>query len=129
MRAGARLGEEAKGRLKALNSELAELSTRFSQNVLHEVNDCAVVVERSEDLRGLSDAEVDNARRAADERVLEARYVIPLQNTSGQPVLASLEDRELRRRVLETSLGRGSRGGSWGLPSEGGSSVGRAAAR
>ncbi len=113
VRAGARLEEDAKAHLKALNAELAELSTRFSQNVLHEVNDCAVVVDRAEELRGLSDAEIDHARRAADDRGLQGQYVIPLQNTSGQPVLASMEDRELRRRVLETSLARGSRGGSW----------------
>lgn len=113
VRAGARLGEEAKARLKALNAELAELSTRFSQNVLHEVNDSAVVVDSPEVLRGLSDGEMDNARRAAEERGLEGCYVLPLQNTSGQPVLSSLEDRALRRRVLEASLARGSRAGSW----------------
>lgn len=113
VRAGARLDEEAKAHLKALNAELAELSTRFSQNVLHEVNDCAVVVDDAERLRGLSEAEVATARRTAHERGLDGKYVLPLQNTSGQPVLASLEDRELRRSILETSLARGSRGGQW----------------
>jgi peptidyl-dipeptidase Dcp len=113
VRAGAKLDEEAKERLKALNAELAELSTRFSQNVLHEVNDSVVVVDDPELLRGMPEAEVDNARRAAEERGLGGKHVIPLQNTSGQPVLAFLEDRALRRRVLEASLNRGSRGASW----------------
>lgn len=113
VRAGARLDEDAKAHLKALNAELAELSTRFSQNVLHEVNESAVVVDGPEALRGLSPADLDSARRAAEERGLEGQLVVPLQNTSGQPVLASLEDRALRQRVLEASLARGSRQGSW----------------
>ena len=113
VRAGARLDEGAKARLKAMNAELAELSTRFSQNVLHEVNDCAIVVDDEEMLRGLSEVEVATARRTAEERGLVGRCVLPLQNTSGQPVLASLEHRELRRTILETSLVRGSRGGVW----------------
>lgn len=113
VRAGARLDEDAKARLKALNAELAELSTRFSQNVLHEVNDSAIVVDDREALRGLTAGEIATARRAAEERGIEGRWVLPLQNTSGQPVLASLEDRDLRRRILETSLKRGSRGGGY----------------
>ena len=113
VRAGARLDEDAKARLKALNAELAELSTRFSQNVLHEVNDSAIVVDDPAALRGLTEGEIATARRAAEERGMDGRWVLPLQNTSGQPVLASLEDRELRRRILETSLKRGSRGGQY----------------
>lgn len=113
VRAGARLDEDAKARLKALNGELAELATRFSQNVLHEVNDSAIVVDDREALQGLTAAEIATARRAAEERGIEGRWVLPLQNTSGQPALASLEDRDLRRRILETSLERGSRGGAY----------------
>jgi peptidyl-dipeptidase Dcp len=113
VRAGARLDEDAKARLKTLNTELAELSTRFSQNVLHEVNDSAIVVDDREELRGLTSSEIATARRAAEERGMEGRWVLPLQNTSGQPVLASLEDRGLRRRILETSLKRGSHGGAY----------------
>lgn len=113
VRAGARLDEDAKAQLKARNAELAELSTRFSQNVLHEVNDSAIVVDDVDALRGLTAGEISTARRAAEERGIEGRWVLPLQNTSGQPALTSLEDRDLRRRILETSLKRGSRGGMY----------------
>lgn len=113
VRAGARLDDAAKARLKALNAELAELSTRFSQNVLHEVNDSAIVVVDREALRGLTEGEIATARRTAEERGIDGGWVLPLQNTSGQPVLASLEDRDLRRRILERSLKRGSRGGAY----------------
>jgi len=112
-RAGAKLGDEDKDRLKRMNSELAELSTRFSQNVLKEVNDSAIVVESADELAGLSASEIAAAARAAEERGRTGRYVLPLQNTSGQPVLASLESRDLRRRIHDASMARGSRGGPW----------------
>ena len=113
VRAGAMLNDEDKAHLRELNSELAELSTTFSQNVLKEVNDLAVVVDTREELRGLSDNAIAAAEQAAKDRGLEDKYVIALMNTSGQPPLASLEDRALRQRIHETSLSRGSRGGDF----------------
>ncbi len=113
VRAGATLLDEDKERLKALNAELAELSTLFSQNVLNEVNRLAVVVDSRDELEGLSDNAIAAAEEAAKERGLEGKYVIALLNTSGQPVLASLEDRALRQRIQEISLSRGSRGGDF----------------
>jgi len=113
VRAGAQLSDADKERLRALNAELAELSTKFSQNVLSEVNDMAIVVDSVEQLAGLSESEIAAAATRAEERGLPGRYVLPLLNTSGQPVLASLHDRELRRRIHETSVVRGSRGGAY----------------
>ena len=113
VRAGAQLSEEDKERLKALNAELAELTTKFSQNVLSEVNDRIVAVETREELAGLSENEIAAAALAAETRGLDGGYVLPLLNTSGQPALASLENRALRQRLHETSLSRGSRGGEF----------------
>ena len=113
LRAGAMLSDADKERLKTLNGELAELSTTFSQNVLKEVNDLAIVVDSRAELRGLSDNAIAVAEQAATARGLEGKYVIALQNTSGQPPLVSLEDRALRQRIFETSLSRGSRGGDF----------------
>jgi peptidyl-dipeptidase Dcp len=110
VRAGANLPEADKEHLKALNAELAELTTRFSQNVLQEVNASAVVVDSREELAGLSGDQVAAAAQAAAERGVDGRFVLALQNTSVQPVLASLDDRGLRRRVHEASVARGSRG-------------------
>ena len=113
VRAGAMLSEADKERLRGMNVELAELSTKFTQNVLAEVNAMAVVVDSIEQLAGLSEAEIAAAARRADERGLPGQYVLPLLNTSGQPVLTSLENRGARRRVHEASLSRGSRGGDF----------------
>ena len=113
VRAGAMLSDGDKERLKVLNGEIAELGTAFSQNVLNEVNDLAVVVDSRQELRGLSDNAIAVAEEAAMARGLAGKYVITLRNTSGQPPLASLENRALRQRIYETSLSRGSRGGDF----------------
>lgn len=111
--AGAQLSDEDKVKLKALNSELAILTTQFSQNVLEEVNAKAIVVDDVEQLAGLSDTQIASAAEAAKARGLEGKYVLPLLNTSQQPSMASLENRQLRERILNTSQGRGSSGGEY----------------
>ncbi|MGD9021566.1 MAG: dipeptidyl carboxypeptidase II, partial [Lysobacterales bacterium] len=78
VRAGALLSDDEKEQLKAINAELASLQTSFSQNVLKEVNDKGVVVETREELAGMSDAMIDAAAEAANEKGLEGKYLITL---------------------------------------------------
>ena len=111
--AGAALGDTEKARLKELNAELAELSTRFSQAVLKEVNASAVICETREELRGLPAAAIGAAAALAASLGQEGKFAIRLTNTSGQPPLKKLEDRGLRQRVVEASLARGGQGGEF----------------
>ena len=113
IRAGAGLSEEQQEQLRDINARIAVLETRFSQNVLSEVNDVAIVVDSREELTGLDEALITAAENEAESRDLPGRFVLPLLNTSGQPALASLQNRDLRQRILETSLSRGSRGGEY----------------
>ena len=113
IRAGAQLTGADKDRLKEINGEIAELQTKFSQNVLKEVNDLAVVVDSEDELTGMSEASIERAAEEAKSRDLEGKYVITLRNTSIQPVVSSLENRDLRKRIFEASLTRGSRGGEF----------------
>jgi peptidyl-dipeptidase Dcp len=113
VRAGAKLGEAEKERLRAINGELATLQTRYSQNVLREVNASGVLVDTREELAGLSDDAISAAAEAAKAAGHEGRFLIALQNTTGQPPLASLQNRELRQRIFEASINRGSRGGEF----------------
>mgnify|MGYP001825790021 FL=1 len=113
VRAGAQLSAEEKEKIKAINSELATLQTAFSQNVLNEVNASAVVVETREELTGMSETKIEAAAQAAKAKDMEGKYLLALLNTSQQPPLASLEDRALRQRIMESSLARGSRGGDY----------------
>jgi peptidyl-dipeptidase Dcp len=113
VRAGARLSEDAKDRLREINSEMAKLRTEFTQNVLDEVNASAIVVDDRAALAGLTEQAIASAAADATARGLEAKYLIALQNTTGQPPNAFLEDRELRRRIHEASIARGSRGNDY----------------
>ena len=110
VRAGANLGDADKARLKAMNAELAQLGTRFSQNVLAEVNASAIVVDTRAELAGLPEEGIASAQEAAKARKLDGKYVIALQNTTGQPPETYLEKRALRQRIHEASVARGSRG-------------------
>src|SRR5947208_6818351 len=111
VRAGAKLSDSDKEKLKKINAELATLQTRFDQNVLKEKNASSIVVDRREDLAGLSDNQIAAASAAAKDEHKEGKFVLRLQNTTGQPVLGSLQNRALRERIMQASLSRNSKGG------------------
>ena len=113
VRAGAKLSESDKTKLKAMNAELATLETSFQQNVLKEKNASSIVVEKRADLAGLSESDIAAAIAAAKAEHKEGKFVLPLLNTTGQPSLASLQNRSLRERIMKTSLARNSHGGEF----------------
>jgi peptidyl-dipeptidase Dcp len=113
VRAGAKLSDADKTKLKALNAELATLQTKFEQNVLKEKNASSIVVDNRSDLGGLSENQIAAAAAAAKEEHKDGKFVIRLQNTTGQPVLGSMENRPLRERIMEASLSRNSKGGEF----------------
>jgi len=111
--AGAKLSAADKEKLKAYNAELATLTSQFSQNMLDEVNDSAVVVDDVQQLDGLTAAQIATAADEAKARAMTGRYVLTLLNTTGQPAQTQLTYRPLRRRLYEASVARGSRGGKY----------------
>ncbi|MGH8032950.1 MAG: M3 family metallopeptidase, partial [Luteimonas sp.] len=113
VRSGANLNDADKTRLKTINSELAKLGTQFSQNVLKEVNDSAVVVDNKAELDGFSDEQIAGAAAAAKERKLDGKYVITLLNTTGQPPESQLTNRGIRERLHKASVARNSRGNAF----------------
>jgi peptidyl-dipeptidase Dcp len=104
--AGANLSEADKDTLRQLNVEETTLSTKFHTQLVAAAAAGAVVVDDVAQLDGLSDGEIAAAAAAAKERGLEGKWLLPLQNTTTQPVLAGLKNRELRARVLEASENR-----------------------
>jgi peptidyl-dipeptidase Dcp len=113
VRAGAKLSDPDKEKLKKINAELARLQTDFEQNVLKEKNASSLVVDRKEDLAGLSDNQMASVTAAAKAEHKEGKFVIQLQNTTGQPLLGSLKNRPLRQRIMDASLARNSKGGEF----------------
>ncbi|WP_447730491.1 M3 family metallopeptidase [Pseudoxanthomonas suwonensis] len=110
VRSGANLSDTDKARLKEMNAELAKLGTQFDQNLLNEVNASAVVFDSAEELAGSTEAQIAAAAAEAKKRGLEGKYVVTLLNTTGQPPLSYLQNREARRRIHEASVNRGARG-------------------
>ncbi len=111
VRAGARLSESDKTKLKSLNADVALLETTFNQNVLKEKNAASIFVTRRGELDGLSDAEISSFADAAKDDGHPGQFEIRLLNTTGQPPLSSLKNRALRERIMAASLARGSHGG------------------
>ena len=107
--AGAHLTESERNRLKQLNEELSKLETQFSKNLLADTNDLAVLVETIEELDGLSENEIASAAAAAKDRGHEGKWLIGMVNFSGNPVLDSLTNRELRKKIMQESLLKGNR--------------------
>jgi peptidyl-dipeptidase Dcp len=106
---GAALDDDGRTRLAELNQELSTLSTTFGQNLQLATEAAAVQVADAGELDGLEPEEVAAAAGAAADRGLDG-YLLPLLLPTGQPVLAKLRDRGLRRRVFEASIGRASAG-------------------
>src|SRR5579864_4853707 len=107
VRAGARLTPDQQARLKDLNKQIASLTTRFKQNLLKATADGAVVVGDVAQLDGLPSEQIGAAAQAASARGLSGRWLITLQNTTNQPVLAHLNNRPLRERIYKASIARG----------------------
>src|SRR3989442_15784533 len=106
VRAGAKLSDPDKEKLKKINAEVATLQTQFEQNVLKEKNASSVVVDRKEDLDGLSDNQMASVTAAAKAEHKEGKFAIQLQNTTGQPLLGSLQNSPRRQQIMGASLAR-----------------------
>jgi peptidyl-dipeptidase Dcp len=105
---GANLSDKDKERLKALNKELSSLSDAFSRKLLEATKAGGYVTQDKSALAGLSDAQLAAAAQAAKGRNASG-YVIPLQNTTQQPVLASLSVRATRETIFSNSWNRAER--------------------
>ena len=108
--AGAMLTEAQKDEVKVINTQLSTLTTEFSQKVREATNEGAVVLDSADMLAGLSPAEIQSARKAAEEEGMTGKYVLALQNTTQQPLLPSLENREVRERLFKASYNRADHG-------------------
>lgn len=103
IRAGANLSETEKDMMRKFNVEETTLSTKFHTQLVAATAAAAVVVDDVAQLDGLSEGEIAAAAAAAKARDMDGKWLLSLQNTTTQPVLASLKNRELRARVLKAS--------------------------
>lgn len=109
--AGADLSDAQKDEVRAINTRLSELTTRFSQTLVEATNANALVVGDPAALAGYSDAELAAAAKAAEAKGQVGQYLVALQNTTQQPALATLTDRATRQALFERSIHRSDNGG------------------
>ena len=113
VRSGNNLTEAQKTRIKAINAEMATLTTQFGQNVMAEVNNSAIIVTDRAELDGLSDEGIAVLAQSAKDNGMPGKFRIALVNTTIQPLLPQLNNRALRERLHKASVARGSRGNEW----------------
>ena len=103
---GALLSAADKEALKKINSEIAVLQTKFTNQVNAGTKEAAVLVDKVEELDGLSEEAITRAAEAATAAGHKGKYLLEQTNTSRPGYLVDLNNRDVRRRVLEASLSR-----------------------
>ena len=106
VRKGALLPDDKMERMKAINKRISDLQTEWGEVLPNATNNAVVWVDKKEDLAGLSEADIAQCAKDAESRGGKAPYAIVIVNTTQQPLLASLDNRELRKRVFEASVHR-----------------------
>ena len=106
VRSGALLPEDKMKRMKEINLRISDLQQKWGDDLPAATNDAVVWVDKKEDLAGLSDAGIAQCAKDAETRGKKALYAIVIVNTTQQALLASLDNRDLRKRVFEASIHR-----------------------
>lgn len=104
--AGARLSDADKEKLKQLNKEEAGLGAKFTNQLMAAGKAGGLVISDKAELAGMSDAELEAAAKDAKNAKLDGKWLIPLQNTTQQPLLQSLTVRATRQKLFEASWNR-----------------------
>ena len=110
VRAGARLTPEAKARVGAINQELAQNFTSFSQNLLADETNYVLYLRNESELKGLPNDVRDAAAGAAEERGHKGEFAILNTRSSIDPFLTYSTRRDLREKVWRTFYSRGDNG-------------------
>jgi len=106
VRKGALLSDDKMARMKEINLRIADLQQQWGDMLQEATNAAVVWVDKKEQLAGLSEGDIAQCQKDAESRGGKAPYAIVIVNTTQQPLLASLDDREVRRRVYEASIHR-----------------------
>ncbi len=107
VRAGAKLDQQVQSRYGQVTERLAELSTKFAQNVLADESSYRLVLRTEEDLAGLPDFVRAAARQAALDRGIADACVITLSRSHIVPFLTFSSRRDLREQAYKAWTSRG----------------------
>lgn len=105
-RSGANLPADKKEELKGINAKISALQLEFGQNMLKETAAFTLVVDKEEDLAGLTEGQIAEAAARAKKAGEEGKWYFGLDNPSIMPFLANADKRELREKILNAYLNR-----------------------
>ena len=111
-KAGANLSDDDKAKLKKLNGEEATLSAQFNNKLLAAAKAGALTISDTTALAGLSQGEKDALAQNAKANKLDGKWQISIQNTTQQPLLQSLSNRDTRQKLFDASWNRAERSDS-----------------
>ncbi len=106
VRRGALLPEDKMERMKAINRRISDLQQQWGNDLPDATNDAVVWVQTADELAGLSEADIAQCAKDAENLGSKAPYAIVIVNTTQQALLTNLDNRELRRRIFEASVHR-----------------------
>lgn len=106
VRRGALLPEDKMKRMKEINLRITDLQQKWGDDLPAATNDAVVWVDKKEDLAGLTEADIAQCAKDAENLGKKAPYAIVIVNTTQQALLTSLDNRDLRKRVFEASVHR-----------------------
>ncbi len=106
VRSGSLLSDDKMARMKEINLRIADLQQQWGDLLPSATNNSVVWVNSEEELAGLSQADIEQCKKDAENRGGKTPYCIVIINTTQQPILASLDNRQLRKRVYEASIHR-----------------------
>lgn len=101
--AGANLDEADKVKLKEINQELASLSNSFGEKLLAATK-AGGVIFTAEELKGVSDSELESMKQG------DNQYLVPLNNTTQQPIFPEMMDAEARQKLYKAAWSRAEKG-------------------
>ena len=106
VRKGALLPDDKMERMKQINKRISDLQTQWGEILPNATNEAVVWVDKKEDLAGLTEADIEQCKKDTESRGGKAPYAIVIVNTTQQALLASLDNRDLRKKVYEASIHR-----------------------
>ncbi|MDP4114634.1 MAG: M3 family metallopeptidase [Bacteroidota bacterium] len=104
---GANIKAKDKERYRNINNELSQLTIKFADNVRKENNKFQLVVDKKEDLAGLTTDQIQAAAEKAKEKGMEGKWIFTIDKPTLLPFLQFSEKRELREKMYKAYMNRG----------------------
>ena len=99
VRGGALLNEKDKKRFKKISEELSKLHPAFANNVKKSSETFEMIIDNTDDLKGLPDNVIEMAQHMAEEKGHKGKWLFTLDYPSYVPFMTYADNRDLRQKI------------------------------